>query len=160
MKHLSWIRLLLVILFLGALGLPLYYPVLYIHYTRWTNEDDYPKRKDRYEAIVAALKKQEIPERRMACFSISVDRDPASLKRIKDEDVNNDRFELHKSGRSLDVAWLQDGSIVATFYNKDLWGFGGTFVTIHSPISPSSAQIGLQGVFKQVAPVWWAGHID
>ena len=160
MKLRFLLKLLLALLVLGAVCYPVYYPVLLIHYTRWINEDDYPRRKDRYEVIIAALKKMELPGPSIVCFYIAADREPSSLRRLKDEEVNRERFDFTKTGSCAQASRLEDGSIIAIFFNKDLGPFGGTFVTIHSPIIPSSAQIGLQGVFKEVAPNWWAGHID
>ncbi|HEX7899917.1 MAG TPA: hypothetical protein VF950_19270 [Planctomycetota bacterium] len=157
MKRAVWIGL---ALGLFALAWPLLYPVYLIHSTRKDNEGNYERHRDRYEAILATLKKLEVPERRMAFFFVAENRDPSSLRPLKEMELNNERHHYIKSGRHLDVVWHQDGALVATFYNKDLGAFGGTWVTIHSPVNPNATQVVPLGSFKQVAPNWWAGHID
>jgi hypothetical protein len=155
-------RFWVVILGLSALGYvgwrlsPL--GVIYTH--RRENDGNYGQHSFQYEAILANLKKLEMPDRRAAYFYIAADRNPSSLRRLEHEELNKERFNFIKTGCYLELSWLEDGSVVAVFYNKDLGPFGGTFGTIHSPVIPSSAQVGLIGQFKQVAPNWWAGHFD
>ena len=144
---------------LGIAGWALY-PIYLIHSYRWENEGDYARRRERYEALIASLAKLPVPGSRMAFFYVDADRTPSSLRPLKAEELIKERFDFIKTGCCLQVGWPDDGSIVAVFYNKDLGPFGGLFGTIHSPVIPSAAQLGFRGVFKQVAPNWWAGHFD
>ena len=53
---------------------------------------------------------------------------------------------------------MDDDSRRAVFVNRDLGAFGGTLALIYSVAPPQAGEFGLQGIFKQVAPAWWAAH--
>jgi hypothetical protein len=153
-----WLWIVPGLLLLGYIGWRVS-PAGLIYTHRWENEGDYERRRDRYEAILAALGGLKIPDGQIAHFYVDAERNPDSLRRLKVEELNDERFDFIKTGRYLQVSRTSDGSLVAVFYNKDLGPFGGIFGTIHS-VSPPSATLGLQGIFKKVAPNWWAGHFD